>query len=290
MRNSRTVLMLLLAAGLVGLALLFASKWLKPKQAVKAAPATVKVVVAAADLAQGSVLAAQSLKTIEWPAKSVPAGAFKTVTPLTGRVLKSDAVSGAVLLDKMLAPVGTLGGLSAGLENGMRAMTVHVDKVTGVAGFALPGNYVDVLLAGKAEMFKLKGVENKGKGKGKAADDAWLQQKLSFSKVVLEKVLVLAVSQQAGRDDRTPKVTDTVTLQVSAEQAVQLDLAASVGKLSLVLRNQSDSLPLSRKSLFELGILNMEKEASAPVKVAPPRSHQSCTRVIIGSQVKQECF
>lgn len=286
MRNSRTVLMLLLAAGLVGLALLFASKWLKPKPPAKVAPTTVSVVVAASDLTQGSVLAGLSLKTIEWPVKSVPAGAFKTSAALNGRVLKSDAASGAVILDKMLAPVGALGGLSAALPNGMRAMTVHVDKVTGVAGFALPGNYVDVLLAGKTEMFKLSGSKHRRKG----ADADWLNEKMAFSKVVLEKVLVLAVAQQAGRDDRTPKLTDTVTLQVNADQAVQLDLAASVGKLSLVLRNQSDAQPLTRKALLELGILQIPSDTSAPAKVAPPRPKQSCTRVIIGAQVKQECF
>lgn len=288
MRNTRTVLMLLLAAGLVGLALLFASKWMKPKQTVKAPPATVKVVVAAADLTPGSVLAAQSFKTIEWPAKNLPAGVFKTVAPLNGRVLKSEVVSGALVLDKMLAPVGTLGGLSASLENGMRAMTIHVDKVAGVAGFALPGNYVDVLLTGKTELFKLNGSPSKSKSKG--PEDTLLHQKLAYSKVVLEKVLVLAVAQQAGRDDRTPKVSDSVTLQVSSEQAVKLDLAASVGKLSLALRNQTDSQPLSRNAMLELGFLRLEKEASAPVKVAPPRSHQSCSRVIVGTQVKQECF
>jgi pilus assembly protein CpaB len=117
--------------------------------------------------------------------------------------------------------VGTQGGLSAVIATGKRAMTVRVNDVVGVAGFALPGNYVDVMVNAQ---------QDKGRG-----EDA-----LQISKTVLEKVLVLAVAQEANRDDTKPKVVSAVTLELSLEDSEKLDLARSVGTLSLVLRNQMD--------------------------------------------------
>jgi pilus assembly protein CpaB len=105
---------------------------------------------------------------------------------------------GEPLLERKLAPVGTLGRLSAVIAEGKRAMTVRVNDVVGVAGFALPGNYVDVMV--NAQQDKEKGKAEEGK---------------QISKTVLERVLVLAVAQEASRDDTKPKVVSAVTLELS---------------------------------------------------------------------------
>ena len=105
---------------------------------------------------------------------------------------------------------------------GKRAITVKVNEVIGVAGFALPGNYVDVMVNTQ---------EDRGKHR---------RTRTAISKIVLEHILVLAVAQEASRDDTKPKVVNAVTLEVTPEQAEKLDLARSVGTLSLVLRNQVD--------------------------------------------------
>ena len=103
-------------------------------------------------------------------------------------------------------------------------MTVRVNDVIGVAGFALPGNFVDILVSTQDDA-------------GKAANG---NRDLNISKLVLERILVLAVAQESSQNDTKPKVVSAVTLEVTPQQAEKLDLARSVGQLSLVLRNQVD--------------------------------------------------
>jgi pilus assembly protein CpaB len=167
------------------------------------------------------------------------------------------------VLESRLAPVGTKGGLSAVIDKGDRAITVRVNDVVGVAGFALPGNYVDVI------------VNTQEPGSG--------QQ--SISKIVLEKILVLAVAQQVSRDDTQPKVVNAVTLQVSPDQAEKLDLARSVGTLSLVLRNQVDEDKLKTAGATKLTLLGA---APAPAPIAAPKKP---TRVqyVSAKPVKRDC-
>jgi Flp pilus assembly protein CpaB len=113
-------------------------------------------------------------------------------------------------------------GLSHKLAPGMRAMSVKVNEVAGVAGFALPGSLVDVLV-NTQELSTSLGPNDH-----------------SVSKIILEKVLVLAVAQETSHEDKKPKVVNAVTLQVTPKQSELLDLARNVGSLSLVLRNPED--------------------------------------------------
>jgi pilus assembly protein CpaB len=108
------------------------------------------------------------------------------------------------------------------VAEGKRAMTVRVNDVVGVAGFALPGNYVDILVNTQRQPRRQHGA--------RAGD----------FKIVLERILVLAIAQESNRDDTKPKVVNAVTLELTPEQVEKLDLARSVGTLSLVLRNQID--------------------------------------------------
>src|SRR6516164_1867745 len=193
MKNRRALSMLAIAM-LTGLAaVMFASRWLIQTSS----GTTVPVTVAVDDINLGQPLNEAMVRTINWPRDSVPPGAFATPKSLDGRVVRTSLARGEPVLESKLAPVGTKGGLSAVIGEGRRAITVRVNDVVGVAGFALPGNYVDVI------------VNTQQPGKSDA------QQ--SISKIVLEKILVLAVAQQVNRDDTAPKVVNAVTLEVSPE-------------------------------------------------------------------------
>jgi pilus assembly protein CpaB len=227
MKNVRALVMLLVAAvaGLVGVAM--ASRWLLDRSSGM----TEKIAVSAVDISLGQRLNPEFIKMVDWPSGSLPPGSFTSADKLDGRVLKTSALRGEPILEGKLSPVGTMGGLSAVIAEGRRAITVRVNDVIGVAGFALPGNYVDIIVSTQ---------QDKGNDKGPTKDE-------SISKIVLEKILVLAVAQEVGRDETKPKVVNAVTLEVTPEQAEKLDLARSVGTLSLV-----EAQPSSRCSVLPL--------------------------------------
>jgi pilus assembly protein CpaB len=230
------------------LAVVFGARWL----AGQASMATQQVVVAARDLEPGSMLEPAMLQLTSWPAGSIPAGAISEIKELDTRVLRTSITRGEPLLDTKLAPIGTKGGLSAVIGDGKRAITVKVNEVIGVAGFALPGNYVDVLVNIRDDRDK------------------------PISKIVLEHILVLAVAQEAARDETKPKVVSAVTVEVSPEQAERLDLARSVGSLSLALRNQVDRKPvltsgIRQDDLLRAALMVEPKPATSPPPAAKPK-------------------
>lgn len=246
MKNTRAVVMVVVAV-LIGLvAVVLASQWItKQTQG-----STNTVVVARLDVNLGTKLTPEMLKSIPWPTGNIPSGAVSDPGMLDGRVLKVSVQRDEPILDSKLAPLGTKGGLSAVVAEGKRAITVRVNDVIGVAGFALPGNYVDILV---------NTVDDTKGGTAKNKDQ-------TISKTVLEHILVLAVAQEATRDDTKPKVVNAVTLEVTPEQAEKLDLARSVGSLSLVLRNQVDSNPAETVGVTKRELLYGE---SGPAEVAP---------------------
>lgn len=236
-------------AVIIGLAaVVLASNWVRQQGSMN----TSRVVVAAKDMDLGSRLSPEMLTMVDWPSGSIPAGALrgeielgkllKDPTTQEPRVLKTTVVKGEPIIEAKLAPVGTKGGLSAVIGEGKRAITVRVNDVIGVAGFALPGNFVDVLVNTEDENAK---TNNKDR---------------TISKIVLERILVLAVAQESGRDETKPKVVNAVTLEVTPDQAEKLDLARSIGTLSLVLRNQVDSSPVTTDGVYKRDLLNRQPE------------------------------
>lgn len=245
MKNTRALVMIIVSLVIGVFAVIMASRWIAEQTSL----ATSKVVVAAKDVDLGSRLAPEMLTVVEWPRGSVPTGAIQDQGALLKdpqsqepRVVKVSVFKGEPILESKLAPVGTSGGLSAVIKEGKRAITVRVNDVVGVAGFALPGNYVDILVNTEDDRTKSDG-RNK-----------------TISKIVLENILVLAVAQEAGRDDTKPKVVSAVTLEVTPEQAENLDLARSVGTLSLVLRNQIDTAAVLTDGANKLQLLKRVNE------------------------------
>jgi pilus assembly protein CpaB len=199
-------------------AVFLVARWVGVGGASKAGP---RVVVAAGVVDAGMPLAANNLRVLQWPAQTAPQGGFERIEKVVGRVARQSLVAGEPILESRLAPVDVKGGLSATLEAGKRAITVRVNDVIGVAGFALPGSYVDVLVS---------------------ARDA---RNEPFSKIVLDRVKVLAVAQETAADPAKPKVVNAVTLELTPAESERLDLARSVGSLSLALRNELDRTPLT---------------------------------------------
>ncbi len=277
---------LLLMAVVAGLgAAVYAAGWLSRQGNI----AATRVVVAAVDIDLGSKVTPQMLSTVDWPSGSVPPGAFKEVKDVQDRVVKVGVNRGEAVLDRKLMPAGSQGGLSAVIADGKRAMTVRVNDVVGVAGFALPGNYVDVMVNAQREA-----------GKG--------EMPIPVSMTVLEHVLVLAVAQEAGRDETKPKVVNAVTLELSPPDAEKLDLARSVGTLSLVLRNQLDknlvaTSGISKQQLFSPGLMTAKLEG-APARPAPapvvrraavpvamaPLEPKDCVEVVSHGKRALHCF
>jgi pilus assembly protein CpaB len=258
MRNIKAISLLVLAV-LIGLAAAVYAAGLASNQGGLALK---KVVVAVVDIEMGSKVTPQMLSSADWPIGSVPEGAFKDIKELQDRVVKVSVTRGDALVERKLAPVGTQGGLSAVIAEGKRAMTVRVNDVVGVAGFALPGNFVDVMVNAQQD----KGKNDEG---------------IQISKTVLERVLVLAVAQESGRDDTKPRVVSAVTLELSLEDSEKLDLARSVGTLSLVLRNQIDKKTAATAGITKTELFGEKEIQPVVLKVATA----SKTRVLSAKSV-----
>jgi pilus assembly protein CpaB len=284
MKNKRALVMLAVAV-LFGLAAVtLASRWLLGQSGGNS-----RVVVAAIDVNRGQRITPEMLKLTEWPSVNVPKDAITDPVKLNERVLKNNLLKGEPLTESKLAPTGTLGGLSALISEGKRAITVRVNDVIGVAGFALPGNYVDIIVHTERD----------------AGGDSTGRAPMHISKIVLERILVLAVAQEVSRDDTKPRVVNAVTLEVTPAQAENLDLARGVGTLSLALRNQVDPQSPTTVGATKRTLLD---EAPPPVKPAPvaaalapappaPRkapvvaiAKRDCVSVLNGLHSTQECF
>lgn len=187
-------------------------------------PNTKTVIVAARPLEFGTALTAEMLVEVQWPAASVPAGAFSSRAALLGpgghrTVQSAIAKSEPILASKITGP-GQRGSLSAVIEDGMKAVTIRVDDVLGVAGFVQPGDRVDVILTRN---------ERAATASGKPATG------LAYSDILLQNVRVLAIDQQAVERAGQPKPAKAVTIEVTAEGAGKVTLGMEIGRLSLAL-------------------------------------------------------
>jgi pilus assembly protein CpaB len=210
--NIRPILIIAAAAAASLVTVSMAAIWLKQKNDAD----TVQVVVATRDLPLGTRLLPAMLETVSWPVSAPIQSPLHLTEQAYDRVINMPILRGEPILASKLAAIGQQGGLSSVLKEGKRAVTVKVNEVVGVAGFALPGNYVDVM--------------------------AYLPDRDNdpVSKIVLERIQVLAVAQDIANTENKPRVVSAVTLEVTPQEAEIIDLARSVGSLSLVLRSQMD--------------------------------------------------
>lgn len=249
MRNTRSLVMIALAVVVAMAAVVVAARWITSQTG-----GTNKVALALVDIGLGARLTPEMVRMVDWPASALPPGAMTDVKLVDGRVARTSMQRGEPIMEGKLAPPGTKGGLSAVVADGKRAMTVRVNDVVGVAGFALPGTFVDILV----------NTQDEGAKSNSSKDH-------SISKIVLERIMVLAVAQESSRDETKPKVVNAVTLELSPDQAELLDLARSVGTLSLVLRNQVDPKPVTTAGATKSLLLNAPPAPTPVIAQPAPR-------------------
>ena len=237
MRNTRALVMIAVAVLLAVGAVIVAARWIS----AQAAGNTNRVAVALVDISLGARLSPEMIRMVDWPTSAMPPGAITDMKLVETRVTRTSIQRGEPVMESKLAPVGTTGGLSAVVADGKRAMTVRVNDVVGVAGFALPGNFVDILVNTQED-----GARNNA------------NREQAISKIVLERILVLAIAQESSRDETKPKVVNAVTLELTPDQVEKLDLARSVGTLSLVLRNQIDPSPVNTAGATKATLLDVK--------------------------------
>jgi pilus assembly protein CpaB len=181
---------------------------------------TQQIVVAAAPLQVGTRIDASNLRTITWPADEPINGMFSRIEDCTGRAVITPMAENEPVLEGDLAPKGSGAGLPATIPEGMRALSVAVNDVVGVAGFVVPGTMVDVLVTGQV-----------AGGRGG-----------NITRTILENVPVMSAGQKIEHDrDGKPMTVPVVTLLVSPEDADKLTMASTEGKIQLALRNTVDT-------------------------------------------------
>lgn len=191
----------------------------------------VKIAVAAQDVAFGTPLSAQNVRLAQWPASSVPAGAFTTLEDATrARVALRPIVVGEPVLASKVSGENGRATLSANLPAGQLAFAVPIDAVAGAGGFVRPGDVVDVLVTRQIP------------GDGSSQSD-------KMTDVILESIPVLAVDQVSDPNSTDPALGKTATLQVDSFGAQKLALSQQLGVISLALRKVGDANTGSRTTV-----------------------------------------
>jgi pilus assembly protein CpaB len=220
-RSARTVVVVLIALVMAGIATYAVYQSIQKLPVREVQVASQPIVVAAKALPVGAIVAAADLKVAEWPTKSLVVGGFGKPEDVIGRGLLTPIAENEPITETKLASREAGGGLPPTIPLGMRAISVKVNEVIGVAGFVVPGTRVDV-------------VATVGMGKDMR------------TRTVVSNLEVLAagtrIDQQEAKDGK-PIPTTVVTLVATPDDAERVSLASAEGKILLVLRNPLDTAP-----------------------------------------------
>jgi pilus assembly protein CpaB len=236
-RQKRTLAVLAASLVMAAIATFAIFRTVQRLSANKVEVPTATVVVAAETIHVGTLLEAHHLKTVDWPAKSPVANAVADPKALIGRgVISPIAPNEPITLTKV-ASAEAGGGLPPIIPAGMRAISVRVNEVIGVAGFVVPGTRVDVVVT-------------------VAKND----DKDPMTRTVVSNVQVLTagtrMDQEQTKKDTKPVQTSVVTLMVLPEDAEKIALAQNEGKLNLALRNPLDTQPTATAGIRLASLLS----------------------------------
>ena len=192
------------------------------------------VVVAAAPIGRGVVLQPPLLKIVNYPTGAAPAGAFTSISQVTGgkevqRVALHDLSSDEPILPTAISAPGGRQNLASIITPGMEAVSIRSNDVAGVGGFILPGDRIDVLLT-------------------RTVTAPGGQQPTSVTQILAQNVKVLGVDQSADDTTDKPSVSRAVTVEVTPPQAQTITLGQTVGAVSLSLRHVADPMLLTRRA------------------------------------------
>jgi pilus assembly protein CpaB len=220
---------------------------------------TVPVVVAAQDLVEGARVEQLGVSVVQWPAASVPAGAYAVADSVVGRVTRIPVFKGEALVPGRLAPPGTGPGLEVKITPGKRAMAVKINDVTGIAGLIQPNSRVDVLVTLKDE-------------NGTGANNR------QHAKVFMSNMRVLSVGTKVERGSDGEAIQATVAaLEVTPDESERLAVAMNQGTIQLVLRGYGDPDSIKTRGATSVDVMTQlggapRAPAPAPARsAAPPR-------------------
>lgn len=253
-RRNRALVLLTFALASGALAAFLALRYLRNQTAPIDSPQQQReqLVVAARALPVGAIIGEQDVRTIDYPG-TLPPGFIGNTQMVIGRGLVAPVEPNEPIMQGKLAAEGLGGGLPVLIEDGMRAISIAVDQVVGVAGFVLPTSRVDVLLT----------MANPNGNNEQA------------TKIIMQNVRTLAAGQQIQQDrEGKPMPVPVVTLLVTPEQAETLTLATSQGRIQLALRGSLDTTTVATRGT-RLGALFTGlggAPRSAPRRAAPVRT------------------
>ncbi|MGA8982078.1 MAG: Flp pilus assembly protein CpaB [Candidatus Acidiferrales bacterium] len=233
------------------------------------------IVVAAIPLQLGTRVDANNLRLIPWPSDEPVSGMFTRIEDCANRALITPVAENEPILESKLAATQSGAGLPATIPEGMRALSVAVNEVVGVAGFVIPGTMVDVLVTGNVA----------GGGRGSSEN---------ITRTILENVKVLAAGQKIEQDrEGKPQTVPVITLLVTPDDAARLTMASTEGKIQLALRNTVDTKLVAppavlQESLFSGGAPPPKR--SPGVKYVPPPPSPYIVEVITGNKRENKSF
>ncbi len=238
---------------------------------------TRQIVVAAKALPLGTRLDSSMVRTVSWPANQPVTGMCTRIQDCTNRALITPVVENEPILQGKLAPAAAGAGLAAVIPPGMRAMSVAVNDVIGVAGFVTPGTMVDVMVTGAVPGGQAGG---------------------NVTRTILENVRVLAAGQKVQQDQEgKPQTVSVITLLVSAEDATKLAMGSTQGKIQLALRNTVDTDNSMPPAVLQTTLFSSGAPAPAPIvarhvapKAAAPAPTAYQVEVITGSKRETKSF
>jgi pilus assembly protein CpaB len=251
-RNTRTMIVLGVATVVAGLASFGVLQAIRSIPERRVEIATKHAVVAAGELPIGTLLTRDSVKLVAWPAETPLQGGFSSVDEVVDRGLIAGVVENEPLSESKLAPKAAGAGLPPSIAPGMRAISVKVNEVIGVAGFVVPGTRVDVVTV--------------------IARD---RREDTISRVVVSNVQVLSAGtrydQEEPKKDGQAIRSTVVTLMVSPVDAERVALAQAEGQLMLTLRNPLDVAPSETPGVLRSALFSTNAPAPAPPSRGPAR-------------------
>ena len=208
------------------------------------------VVVAANDLGFGDELTGEALRVVKYPEDAVPYGSYTSLDEVFTDMSKRTVVLAQMranepLMDYKISGPGGKGSLSALISEGYRAAAIRVDDVSGVAGFIVPGDFVDVIYARNSSPLR---------------DDQDLT-----ADILLQNVKVLGIDQNLNENSSAADIARTVTVEVKNTDAQRLHLALESGTLSLTLRSVGETNEVAAQTV------KASQLGKAPVKTARRR-------------------
>jgi pilus assembly protein CpaB len=248
-------LLLLTLSLVLGLSAAMVARGWVTEQAAKEKADIATVVAASMAMPFGTKVEERHLKIIEMPKDSAPPGSFAIKEEVIDKVTTQKIVSGEILMKARFVDQGEGSTLAALVAKNMRAFTVRVDDVIGVAGFLLPGNRVDVVSARK-------------------------EGRRAITDTILRNIEVLAVDQTASTNDNEPVIVRAVTLQVTPDQAETLVKGREEGSIQLTLRN-----PLEEEEIIEEEIVAPKPKVA--IRKTRPRTQPSTVTIIRGTNVSE---